>query len=823
MHADTVTFQRPLLEQAVAAAVSKMRLTLITAPPGSGKKALLKRVKAELTASGCKLSSDVQPLRGGINIIESFDSLCESERSRLAGSLGLEDCRYVILCESPHPFNRSGLWKDGLIAEFGIDDLALRREDVLETLSAEFGLERSNRHIRELLEKTEGWYFAWRLIAAELRENRPIAEIARYFSGGHPIIREYLDSYIDSALSPDVRQFLVFAGYFEPLDADLANTALARRDSLRLLEAAFRQTAFISQEGNGRSFKIHPLIRDYFEHAAEREDPQRYYETLARAAAWHETRANWLSAAHCHNRCGSTGRALQLLSAHADELITAQGEGPTFRRLAQQLPAEAASMLAPELALGSVFMGDYSRAAILLDDVTHREPSLSPQQRERLEAISFIVDYGFERFDEVIRHAPKWLDTHKNTEPRYEVLASVSLFWTCYADLDQAGMNWALDAYRQSQRRASSRFLKGWLAIMEATQYRELGRLTEAERSLNSSGAGGAIRPAMEVMRAAIALDMGDLPRAQQLMSRHFEASLQHGTIEVALLGFQTAIQLAALEQGLVYALQKTANAEAAAVAMHGDRGRRTIDLMRCLLMLKSSPRNFSEKLDSDIIEITRTIELFGPGARLRERGRLLRARHLTLKGEWRAAISIIQPIIREALQQLRLPVWCEASLIYAGALVRGGELDRATRKAWSTIERISSTDLRTCVTSEQVMLGPLMDSLISRADLSPTAKEAGARQLVQTLASMSGRLMSVDHAESASINSEVAPDAHLTKTELKIMELVAAGAANADIARHMIIRLSTVKWHMQNIFRKLDARSRTAAVAHARQLGLLD
>ena len=54
-------------------------------------------------------------------------------------------------------------------------------------------------------------------------------------------------------------------------------------------------------------------------------------------------------------------------------------------------------------------------------------------------------------------------------------------------------------------------------------------------------------------------------------------------------------------------------------------------------------------------------------------------------------------------------------------------------------------------------------------------------------------------------------------------MKLVAAGASNADIAKHMLIRLTTVKWHLQNIFRKLDAPSRTAAVAHARRLQLLD
>ena len=51
---------------------------------------------------------------------------------------------------------------------------------------------------------------------------------------------------------------------------------------------------------------------------------------------------------------------------------------------------------------------------------------------------------------------------------------------------------------------------------------------------------------------------------------------------------------------------------------------------------------------------------------------------------------------------------------------------------------------------------------------------------------------------------------------------LVAAGLSNRAIAEQLVLALSTVKWYLKELYRKLDVHSRTAAVARARTLGLL-
>jgi LuxR family maltose regulon positive regulatory protein len=61
-----------------------------------------------------------------------------------------------------------------------------------------------------------------------------------------------------------------------------------------------------------------------------------------------------------------------------------------------------------------------------------------------------------------------------------------------------------------------------------------------------------------------------------------------------------------------------------------------------------------------------------------------------------------------------------------------------------------------------------------------------------------------------------------LSERETEVLQLIAAGYSNREIARELVIALGTVKKHINNIFGKLDAHSRTQAVARARELGLI-
>jgi DNA-binding CsgD family transcriptional regulator len=64
--------------------------------------------------------------------------------------------------------------------------------------------------------------------------------------------------------------------------------------------------------------------------------------------------------------------------------------------------------------------------------------------------------------------------------------------------------------------------------------------------------------------------------------------------------------------------------------------------------------------------------------------------------------------------------------------------------------------------------------------------------------------------------------DIALTERELEVLALLAEGASNKLIARRLGISAHTAKYHVASLMEKLDAVSRTDAVAHAARLGVL-
>jgi DNA-binding CsgD family transcriptional regulator len=61
-----------------------------------------------------------------------------------------------------------------------------------------------------------------------------------------------------------------------------------------------------------------------------------------------------------------------------------------------------------------------------------------------------------------------------------------------------------------------------------------------------------------------------------------------------------------------------------------------------------------------------------------------------------------------------------------------------------------------------------------------------------------------------------------LTPREIEILRLASEGHSNAQLAKHLWVTEQTIKFHLSNIYRKLDVANRTEASRWAHSHGLL-
>lgn len=79
-----------------------------------------------------------------------------------------------------------------------------------------------------------------------------------------------------------------------------------------------------------------------------------------------------------------------------------------------------------------------------------------------------------------------------------------------------------------------------------------------------------------------------------------------------------------------------------------------------------------------------------------------------------------------------------------------------------------------------------------------------------------------VNNNESFELNQNAITDLGLSKRELEVLTLMAAGMSNQQIAERLFVSVNTIKTHLSNVFLKLDVQRRTQAVEKARRMRLV-
>lgn len=80
----------------------------------------------------------------------------------------------------------------------------------------------------------------------------------------------------------------------------------------------------------------------------------------------------------------------------------------------------------------------------------------------------------------------------------------------------------------------------------------------------------------------------------------------------------------------------------------------------------------------------------------------------------------------------------------------------------------------------------------------------------------------STTEIESEKLKAQQLAETGISQREYEVLQLMAEGHTNQEIADQLFISLNTVKTHSSNLFAKLDVKRRTQAVQKAKELALL-
>ncbi|GIJ25589.1 hypothetical protein Vqi01_07510 [Micromonospora qiuiae] len=756
--------------------------------------------------------------------------------------------RLVAAGRSGLPLAVQRLRLAGELTEIGPDELAFTGDEIADLLTAH-GVAVPAAAVRRLRQRTEGWAAALRIVALALRDQPDPQRWIAGLGADQPEIAGYLREEVLASLETPDRELLRRAAIAETVCAGLVDALTGGTDAETRLSALAENAGLLHHDGGRPAwYRCPPLLADLLRRELGRLPAEELRDLHLRAAGWYGGNGRPVDALRHAFAGGDWVRATDLFVARWPDLVPYDRIVHTAAPPA--LPSAEVVAGDPELALAAAVQraldGDADAAREHLRLATAHAHALPEPRRARfgrLVAVVELIQAQLADDAEAVRVAAAQLLATRSVAPAagapradaggdadVRAVGGTALALLALGGGDLAGATagfaaaltaareagrprtelvcasrWALLAAVRGELRAAEEAARaalalppcqGWsaqvdcgyayLALALVALHRD--QPTEAEANLTLAAAARREPPAGAVAAwcaAHLRYDAGDLAAAHRvLVAARAQWSDRSGEPTAAAnLRAEVDMWLLAAEVDLHSARGDTRTArELVAAAPPAPPPRPDTPLPR--------PGGAVSRLDAALAVAAARVELRAGDPRAAAR----------LLPDWSAASAEAWP----------LPVRLDAALLDALLAARDGDDRRAGRTLERALDLAAPDGYRRPFTRGEP---GLRDLLAARLDAG-TAHWSMVSDLV--------RAVEVP-AEPAPAGASVAPlDEPLTERELTILRYLQSILSNVEIAAELSVSVNTVKTHVRNIYRKLDATRRRDAVRRARDLHLI-
>jgi LuxR family maltose regulon positive regulatory protein len=719
--------------------------------------------------------------------------------------------RLTIGSRTKLPLALTDLQASGDLADIDTDDLRLSLDDSVEILQRKFGERITLDECVRLHELTEGWPIGLQMAASTVERAPQLGTaIADLSARRGDLERFFLESML-AQLPGELAEFLVRCSMLESMTPDLCAAVTQSPEASAWLEQLMRDTPIVSV-GEGQGWiRLHTLARDFLLGQFSKLPADERRALHARAAAWYAERKLLREAAR-HAYEGGDEVAAVRYAAECLRVMAQEGRLAEVREWSRRLPAASLERdLSLRLTTAWVMaLGEAPEDALAAVKPVADDESADPQMRLEAGLIGAAAATFSDQPGLIVDSLARWPQLPPQVSPLHRLAYANSNALVELARGATEPLRRRLD--EAARATAGAPFMQlpaAYSAVIAGVSYIWEGRPIRADEVLQpaleqaerESGRRGPIAAMFAGALAAVAFERDQPARARALLANRLDVVDRVGLPDAILLAYRTLSDLACSE---------------------GDE-RRALDALDGLRALGES-RRMPRLVLLSLAEQTRI--------------HAVRSRPETAAAQLAQIEALARSFARHELQ-LFAPYY-EMKRAIATAYAAMAAFDDA--RAEQALQRAGHTARELNRGRESIIVLALQALVMHRN----RKREARARLLeARDLASLHGfeRLVRDLHPELVALlgDSETesdkpvaprpAPVARpvtvvagglLTAKEAEVLQLLTNGLPNKLIARTMDISDETVKWHLKNLFSKLNAGSRKHAVDRARLLGLI-